>query len=71
MEYIMRQDQRLHNYFDDSYEDEDEYDDEEYDYLDYGRAMMNGLGLEIPEDFDPFFDLPDGNVPFPNLSRNL
>lgn len=46
------------NYFDDSEEDYD-YDN----YLDYGRAIMNDLGREIPPDFDPFFDLPDGNVP--------
>lgn len=67
-EYITREDPvranvAPNNYFDD--EDEDS-DDDDYDYEDFfhphfGHAM-NAHNPEEP--FDPFFDLPDGNVPF-------
>ncbi|CAA7025040.1 unnamed protein product [Microthlaspi erraticum] len=57
-----------YSYFDDSdYEDYQDIDYEDDSHLRIGRQMMRNLGLEIPPNFDPFFDLPDGVLFTPDM----
>lgn len=66
----MRQDPAHEHLVPDFFADDDDgdYEDFDYDYenyLQFAHGMMNGYNrAAAPPDFDPFFDLPDGIVPF-------